>query len=183
MTAVQANALRAATVRPRQQIVPSRMRGLTLLELVIALAVLTVLSALAMPSFSAQIDQQRLSGAAEALLSDIQEARFEAARQQRSLHLVVQPGATWCWAVALQPDCPCGQRQACELRSAQAADHPGIVLSQALPLQLQAAGHMGSSGSAVLQSRHGARLQLKVHALGRGHWCTLPGPTTRYPPC
>ncbi len=169
----------------------SLRRGLTLLELVMTLAVLAVLSALALPSFSAQMDQRRLAGAAEALLGDINEGRFEAARQRRSLHLVVQPGPAWCWAVASEPGCACGQPAACALKTTRPADHPGIVLSQAQPLQLLAAGQgvggagLGSAvvGSAVLESRHGLRLRLDMHPMGRGHWCTLAGPASRYPPC
>ncbi|MCY7316942.1 MAG: prepilin-type N-terminal cleavage/methylation domain-containing protein [Rubrivivax sp.] len=176
----------------RAQPANNRQHGLTLLELVMTLAVLAVLSALALPSFSAQMDQRRLAGAAEALLADINEGRFEAAHQRRSLHLVVQPGAAWCWAVALEPGCPCGQTAACALKSTRPVDHPSIVLSQAQPLQLLPAGLAGGAvtgvgsagtGAAVLESRSGQQLRLDMHAMGRGHWCTLAGPPSRYPPC
>ena len=83
--------------------------GLTLLELSIALALLAVLGAIAVPSLGSRLDQQRLYGAAEALVADVNEARFEAARQGRPLHVVMQSGDNWCWAVATLASCPCGQ--------------------------------------------------------------------------
>ena len=58
-------------------------RGFTLLELVITLAVLGILSTLAMPSLGSRVDRARLVGTAEMLAADIAEARFEAARLGR----------------------------------------------------------------------------------------------------
>lgn len=158
-------------------------RGLTMLELCIAIAILAVLSAVAVPTLSARLDQQRLYTAAEALLADINEARFEAARQHRGLHVVMDTGDNWCWAVATQAACPCGQAQACELRHALARDHAGVRLLQGLNLRLTATGQTDSPGSATLESRRGSRLRVDVQALGRARVCTLVGPTARYPLC
>ena len=163
-----------------------RHRGVTLLELAIALAVIAVLGALALPSLGARLDQQRLSGAAEALLADLSEARFEAARQHRSLHLVTQTGDNWCWAVALDPGCPCGQAQACELRHAMHKDHTGVRLVEAQALSLNANGTAGTAASATLESRRGVRLRVDLQALGRARICAPAGaapPNSRYPPC
>lgn len=158
-------------------------RGLTLLEISIALALLAVLGALAVPSLGARLDQQRLYTAAEALVADVNEARFEAARQGRALHVVMQSGDAWCWAVATQPDCTCGQAQACELRSAQQRDHAGVRLLAGQTLHLAASGQADAFGSATLESRRGNRLRLDVPLLGRPRVCTLSGAANRYPPC
>jgi type IV fimbrial biogenesis protein FimT len=99
-------------------------RGLTLLELAIVMAVLAVLSALAAPSMAARLRAERLLSAAEMFAADIADARHEAARRGRALHvqaLAVAPptatalqggkpvagAASWCWAVATQAACPC----------------------------------------------------------------------------
>ena len=158
-------------------------RGLTMLELCIAIAVLAVLGAIAVPTLGARLDQQRLHTAAEALLADIQEARFEAARQGRALHVVMNSGDNWCWAVATQAACPCGRAQACELRSAQPRDHAGVRLLSGQSLHLTATGRAESPGSATLESRRGSRLRVDVQALGRARVCTLAGATARYPVC
>lgn len=158
-------------------------RGLTMLELCIAIAIMAVLGSIAVPTFSARIDQQRLYTAAEALLADIHEARFEAARQGRALHVVMDSGDNWCWAVATLAACPCGQAQTCELRSAQPRDHVGVRLRQGQNLHLTATGQAESPGSATLESRRGSRLRVDVQALGRARVCTLAGSTARYPAC
>ena len=144
-----------------------RHRGFTLLELAIAIAVLAVLGAMALPSFGARLDRQRLDSAAQALLNDINEARFEAVRQQRSLHLVVQTGSQWCWSVALDPACPCGQTQACELRHAMHKDHAGVRLVEGQTASLNANGIAGTATSTTLESRRGARLRVDLQEIGR----------------
>ncbi len=157
--------------------------GVTLIELVIALAVLAVLGALALPSLSARLDQQRLNAAAEILVADINEARFEAARQGRTMHIIMEPGNGWCWAVAKSGSCPCGQAQACELRSARGKDHAGIQLVQGQTLHLQSTGYAEAPGSALLESRNGQQLRVDMQGLGRARICAARGPSTRYAPC
>ena len=158
-------------------------RGLTMLELSIAIALLAVLAAMAVPSLGARLDQQRLYTAAEALVADFNEGRFEAARQGRALHLVMQTGDSWCWAVATQASCSCGQAQACELRSAQPRDHGGVRLLQGQTMALMASGRVEAAVSATLESRRGSRLRVDVQALGRARICTLSGSPARYPAC
>lgn len=160
-----------------------RLRGLTLIELVIGLAVLAVLGTLALPSLGARMDQQRLATAAEMLVADINEARFEAARQGRAMHIVVQPGAAWCWSVATGPSCPCGQAQACELRSARGLDHAGIQLVSGQTLHLQSNGQADGTGSVLLASRGSQQLRVDVASLGRARICTAQGTPHRYPAC
>lgn len=158
-------------------------RGLTLIELAIALALMTLLAALAVPSMGAQLDQRRLLAAAETLAADMAEARFEAARQGRPMHLTVQGGARWCWSVASSAGCPCGQRLACELRSSSAGDHAAVQMLQGQSLLLTPTGAAQSAGAVTLQSRRGSRLQVQLQALGRPRICSELGPASRYPSC
>lgn len=158
-------------------------RGLTLLELVIVIAVLAVLGALAVPSLDKRLDLLRLGSAAEALVADLNEARFEAARQGRAIHVVMQAGPGWCWAVVTDPGCVCGQRQACELRSATPSDHAGVRLSQAAAVQMLSSGRADGAASATLESRRGATLRVDVQQLGRARICTPGATSTRYPAC
>lgn len=158
-------------------------RGLTLIELTIALALMALLAVLAVPSMGAQLDQRRLLAAAETLAADMAEARFEAARQGRPMHLTVQGGANWCWSVASSTSCPCGQRQACELRSSTFSEHGAVQVIQGPSLLLAPTGAAQSAGAVTLESRRGTRLRVQLQALGRPRICTELGPTNRYPSC
>ncbi len=165
-----------------------RCRGLTLIEIVVVLAVLALLSAIALPGFGARLERERLHGAAEALAADVNEARFEAVRQGRPLHVLAFQGPAWCWAVSTAPDCPCGSGQACQLRSAREHDHPGVTLRSTGQVELSADGRatMPTKGF-ELEARHGMRLRVSVGTMGRAHVCTLhndaPMATWRHPPC
>ena len=163
---------------------PGRGRGLTLIEIVVALAVLAVLGTLALPGFGARADRERVIGAAEALAADINAARFEAARQGRALHVGGQVAPAWCWSVRTAPDCPCGSRQPCELRSARETDHPGVSLASAEPVALSADGRAQAAGAGFeLHSARGLRLRVHVGAMGRAHVCSLAGELPRHPRC
>ncbi|MFN9747530.1 MAG: GspH/FimT family pseudopilin [Betaproteobacteria bacterium] len=165
-----------------------RSRGLTLIEIVVALAVLAVLGTIALPGFGARLDRERLHGAAQALAADLNEARFEAARQGRALHLVAVDGPAWCWAVATTPDCPCGGGQGCQLRSAREQDHPGVALRTPGHVELRADGRAGTPAVAFeLESARGLRLRVSLGAMGRAQVCTLSSPAAdalrRHPLC
>ncbi len=161
-----------------------RGRGLTLIEIVVALAVIAILGAIALPGYSARLDRERLNGAAEALAADINEARFEAARQGRVLHVNALPGPAWCWAVATSADCPCGSDQPCQLRSADGRQHPGVVLHGPGSVVLQATGRAEVAGSGFeLASPRGLRMRVAVGAMGRAHLCMISGESPRHPRC
>jgi type IV fimbrial biogenesis protein FimT len=158
-------------------------RGLTLLELVIALAVLAVLATLALPSFGALTARTRLKGAAEMLAGDVSEARFEAARRGQPLSIDLATGsADWCWAVTVTPGCACGQAQSCQLKAVHGHDHPGVEVLQAGSTQVQANGQ-ARAASTLFQSAHGERLRVDVSPLGRASICAPAGRIAGYPDC
>jgi type IV fimbrial biogenesis protein FimT len=71
-------------------------RGLTLIELMIAIAVLGVGVSLATPSFTQQIGNYRVRAAAESMLSGLNYARTEAVRRNRSVSFTLSAsGSGW----------------------------------------------------------------------------------------
>lgn len=73
-----------------------RIRGFTLVELMITIAVLAILISLAAPSLSDTLDKRRIIGAAEAIYSQMQFARSEAIKSGRDIKLSYTSGTTWC---------------------------------------------------------------------------------------
>lgn len=70
-----------------------RQVGFTLIELMVAVALVAILVALAAPPFRQMIEMQRLRGTHDQLATDIQFARSEAARLRVPVHVRVQPAA------------------------------------------------------------------------------------------
>jgi len=161
-------------------------RGFTLIEVVIALAVMAVLATLAVPSLGARLDRARLQGAAETLAADLAEARFEAAKRGGALFVETADaadGAAWCWAVAVNPGCSCGQTQACQLKVTRSADHPGVKLVSGISAKLDPSGEAKAPQPAVLEGARGDRLRVEMSTMGRPRICAEKGNWPRLPNC
>lgn len=73
----------------------SAPRGFTLIELVIAIAVLGILIALGIPSFTEWIHNTQVRNAAESALNGLQIARSEAVRSNSFTQFILGPGTGW----------------------------------------------------------------------------------------
>lgn len=161
-----------------------RARGLTLIELMLAIAVLAVLATLALPALNTRLERQRLASAAETLSTDLSEARFEAARRGQALYVESNVGAkAWCWAVSTQPGCDCALPQACQLHQVPSTSYGGIRLLEPRPVRLDPAGTTETTTAAIFESSRGERLRVDLQALGRVRICIAAGTDTRYPRC
>ena len=159
-------------------------RGFSLVEVTVALAVLAVLASMALPAIAGQLARWNLQATAERLASDIGEARHEAARDGRTLHLLLQAGERWCWSVSEAPGCACHEARHCQRQLARATDHPGVVVETAAALSFApTADTAGASSSLRLASRHGDRLEVRLAPLGRARVCAPDGPRMGYGAC
>jgi type IV fimbrial biogenesis protein FimT len=158
-------------------------RGLTLIEVAIALAVLAVLVSLSIPSLANHLQRQRLKSAAEALSADLAETRFEAARRGQTLHMGFVAGPQWCWAMANAAGCNCHGTLPCQLKTVQAGDLRGVELAQADDAEFDATGTAAGAGSALLRTAHGDELRVSLSVLGRVRVCSPDGGMAAYPRC
>lgn len=160
-------------------------RGLTLIELMIAISISAILLSLAVPSFSAYLQRQRLKAAAQMLAVDLAEARYESARRGQPLHVVFSPGADWCYAIATSAGCDCRVQQSCRLKSVRAADARGVLLAEAQATSFDPAGALqGTAAAALLQTAgSGERLRVEVSPLGRARVCAPDGAMGQIPGC
>lgn len=162
-----------------------RRQGLTTVELVIALAALAVLATIALPSFGSLLGRHRLVAAAEMLAADLSLARLQSAQSGHALHVVLQPGDDWCWAVARTPGCDCRAQAvpACALKTVGAVELPGVRLQADGDAHFAPDARPQSRVEAVLATRDGDQtLQVRLSPLGRASICS-PTSVRSYPHC
>lgn len=164
----------------------SGARGFTLIEAMIGLVVLAIVAVAALPSFGAMTDRARLRAAAETLAADLQEARFEAARGG-ALVLefggIGRPDGPWCWSVARQSGCGCGDAGGCRLKASETSTrHAGIALEDAEGARFEADG-AASGGRALLRSPRGESLRVDLGPLGRARVCSPGASVPGYASC
>lgn len=93
--------------------------GFTLIELMVVLAVLGVLTALALPSYSEIVERRKLNAAGENLFADLMYAKTEAIKRNLPIRLTFTgTGTTWCYGIAVNAACDCTDNvPACEIES------------------------------------------------------------------
>lgn len=83
-------------------------KGFSLIELMIAIVIMSLALAMAMPSYRAWIHNSRIRNAAESIQNGLQVARSEAVRRNASVQFVLGAGTDWtvgCVTVN-EPNCP-----------------------------------------------------------------------------
>jgi type IV fimbrial biogenesis protein FimT len=159
-------------------------RGLTLMELMVALAIVAVLASLAVPGYGAQMARVHLKSASERLAADLAEARYESARRGQTLHVNFEPGPAWCYTVATTPSCACGSPQPCQLVRVVAGARRDVVLAQASDLRFEpSATALPAAAHAELRSSRGEALRVELTRLGRAKVCAPAGGAPGYAAC
>ncbi|CAA9892961.1 Fimbrial protein pilin [Candidatus Methylobacter favarea] len=112
--------------------------GVTLVEVMIVIAIIGILAAMAVPSFSELMKQQRVEGAAEGLVAALQNAKAEAIKTNNNMGIVFTPATTgtdlntWCYGMtpAGAATCDCTVANDCASGSVvQSADFTGITVN------------------------------------------------------
>ncbi|MHB0817505.1 GspH/FimT family pseudopilin [Stutzerimonas stutzeri] len=81
----------------------SDMHGFTLVELLITLALLTIVVGIAVPNFTAFIQKTRLQGQTDELIAILQYARGEAVTRRITAEVIVDDDGPWVVSIAGQP--------------------------------------------------------------------------------
>jgi type IV fimbrial biogenesis protein FimT len=163
-----------------------RARGITLIECVIALAILGALMSIALPSFGEALARARLRGAAEDLVLALSNARLESVRAGAGkVHVTVAPGAVWCWSVGPVADVDCtNPPHGSTIQVVRAEDHPGITMVRGVSASFDSRDMLATAGfAAEFVSSHGGVLRVNVTPLGRASICAPEGRSLDFPRC
>lgn len=183
--------LAALTLRQRKaagQGAPMKLRGLTLIELMVTVAIMAILLVLVVPSFNDFLARGRLTGAAESLAQDLQLARSEALRSNVAVTLSLSDGNAWCYgSVPGGTACNCNTPSACTLRRVGNADYRGVVMSaptfagNAVTFTAQP-GPLNAGEVEFTQANIGT-LRVSLGAAGQVSVCSTSGALSHHPGC
>lgn len=120
--------------------------GVTLIELLVAVAVVIILALVAIPSIITIIQKHRLVSNTENLYATLQLARSEAIKRNTNVYVSLTTGDTWCYGVNPGATCNCAVANNCSLGS--------YTYSTAGQLTLSASGLSGNS--IYFEGSHGA---------------------------
>lgn len=139
-----------------------RSQGFTLIELLVGIAVLAILLAVAVPSFSAFRQRTALDGAGEQLASVWNEARFEALRRDQMLKVsLVAASGDFCIGVsetanpADSTPCDCFESDPSASDFCGVSVHPGATGDWGGVTAVAAPTLGGNTGVAVIDPKRG----------------------------
>jgi type IV fimbrial biogenesis protein FimT len=161
-------------------------RGITLIECVIALAVLAALMSIALPSFGEAMARARLRAAAEDLALDLGNARLESVRGGAGVvHVTLMAGPTWCWAVGPVANVNCrNPAPGATIHTVRGEDYPGVTMDRAVSASFDGRDALASASlAAEFTSAQGQQLRVQVTPLGRASICSPQGRTVDFPGC
>jgi len=83
--------------------------GFTLTELMVTVAIVGIVSSIAMPSFVDMIKNARLKTAAESIYTDLQYTKMQSVKQNTVVSLVFSKtsNSNWCYGITDKADCDC----------------------------------------------------------------------------
>jgi prepilin-type N-terminal cleavage/methylation domain-containing protein len=169
-----------------------RIRGLSLIELLLVIAVIAIVATSSLPSLRGLIDRQQLRGAAQDLHAEFLNARMEAIRRNLpvSLSFRIDDGSgRWCLALSDSGPCDCFEDGACTLagaprRMVHSRDFGRVTLATNFSPQDTATFRpvrgTANAGTARLDV-DGRRVEIRLSSLGRVRICS--NDIAEYPSC
>lgn len=164
-----------------------RCSGFTALELMIVVAIIAILAALAVPSFSTTIDKQRITRAAEAVLADLRWARVEAIKRNRTVRVTFTTGSPWSYTIDTVP--ALAASDGILPKTVNGSDFPSTTLTEASfdssvsyttfdstrGTSLNSVGSLSSNEGTVTLTSNDFSASIKVSPLGRTRICSSMG--------
>ena len=178
-------------------------QGLSLVELLITITIVSIIAAMAAPNYQSLIEKKHLSGAAEAIYSQLQFARSEAIKQSASMTVTFSSSSNpWCSGLSTQ-SCDCtktnpNETDACSvlvdgsnnvLKVVNGGSFKGTNLGASSASSVTFNGVRGTTGqnsSIYIQSSSLSKeIKIEINAIGRVRICTPAGSeaTGAYPSC
>lgn len=163
-------------------------KGLSLLELMVVLAIVSIIAGYGFISFGGILEKQKLKSAGEIIFADLRLAQSEAIKRNKAVFVSFKRQNTnWCYGISVGKECDCGDPTECmvdTVRKVTTSDKfSGINLQKAKfagnttytafdPVNGFAKASGVKNGSIWLKSKDGTQLAIIVNRLGRVRFCS-----------
>jgi len=167
-------------------------KGFTLVELMVVVAIFTIMATMAAPSFNSFFDVYRVKRAGDSVSAFLINTKSEAVKRNRNVSAVITgSGATWCVGMTEDDTCDCSTAGACKIdgvdRAIRSISFKGVELNgpdsehafQFKPLR----GTVTGNETVELESEDGLMLNVVVSSIGRIRLCSPSGSIGGYPVC
>ncbi len=166
------------------------VRGFTLIEMMVVIAILGILLAIAAPSFKVFFEKYRTKRAAETLAAFLVNAKSESAKRNATVRVVFQSAdsdKTWCAGMTTANNCDClATPNTCTMdgvdRTVPGADFRGVELHEPDDGEMITFSHKrgtvndGVTGDTIeLESPSNYEMRVVVSGVGRIRLCSPSG--------
>jgi len=174
---------------------PRTQRGLSLVESMLAMAIVAIATGATLPGFQQALEQRRLEGAAAQLHTDLQLARSEAVARNRTLRMSFGTGASGsCYVVHTGTAGSCGcDNSGAPVCTSGAEALRSVHFAAGGQVQLQsnvssmvldpAKGTVSPTGTLRVLGAEGRAVHVVVNIMGRARKCSPGSAMPGYPAC
>ena len=158
--------------------------GFSLIEMLIAIAVVGIILAIGVPSFKKMFDSNKLKGGSDALYFMFSLAKTESIKRNANIYLTVESGDSWCVGVTtdLGLACDCNTKGSCDVSSVSNLDFTSLMLKSVIPTSVSPAKFDSVRGAFTpadklftLKSESNSSVQLSINMLGSVKMCGVNG--------
>jgi prepilin-type N-terminal cleavage/methylation domain-containing protein len=167
---------------------PTYIRGVTLIELMIVIVITAILLAISVPAFQDTIDRNRLKAVTDTIYGDLQFAKSEAIKRNQPIVVdFTGSGETWCYGFKLgsAASCNCNQSDVSQadacfidtnvLKVVKSTDYKGVSITPSADFSFDNVRGTVNAGNVTLNSPRSKQTKVIVSGLGRIRICSPSG--------
>jgi type IV fimbrial biogenesis protein FimT len=158
------------------------VRGFTLVEIMVTVAVIAIIAVVAVPSINNALASRRVHASAEAIYAHVNFIRNESIKEDQNLFLSATTGSNWCLGISTSNGCDCGTIGSCQFGTTEGliehnlagTDFPDVSLSasvSSIEFDSRRGTTIGGGSTFTLSGSNGYEAKVIVSTLGRARLC------------
>jgi prepilin-type N-terminal cleavage/methylation domain-containing protein len=148
-----------------QDIVMAQKTGFTIIELSIAIALIGILSAIALPDIAVWMASYRLKGAVRMVRSNLYNAKMLSAKKARQCKVIVDTEENTC--IIQEGDKSSGSKNWTDIESRSFSDYSGVTAEASANPIFNPRGTVSPTASIYLTDSNGVSIKITISIAGR----------------